>query len=272
MEVVFVKNKKVILLLVVGVLIGAIFIWRESRTEDGFSVHDLNWDDYEGMNERVSSLTLHIPPHFMDRFVETHLDLTGLFLLFSENQHLLRDRPGTAGLTLDSDFEVVLEFTNLLGNEIFLDEAVYDASFYMSFYVDSSLAQESLDLVGAAVRAYHEAQDPEVRITLAEVDWDALRGRYEEYLYGVTIDAPQGGPVNFPVAILNPSDVLYFLEENKHDVSQNRNDLYNYRASILFKRENEEMPRIVCIFFMTESMHEELVSLIDEETWEAARR
>lgn len=276
--------KKIIVgLVVVVVLMIAVFIWQSNNHEDdnyietedpvgdGFSVHGLNWEDVEGMNERVSDMTLNIPPYFMGRMVETHLDLAEVFRLFGENQHLLRDQPEVPGLTLESDFEVVLTFSNLTGNEIFLNGNGSESVFSISFYVDSSLAQTSLDLAGDAVYAYFREQNPEVVLTLAEVDWDALRDDYEAHLYGVTIDESQGRPAYLPLDILDPTDVLRFFEENRYNVSQDWDDTYNYMASINFRRESEDSPDIRCIFFMTESMHRELISLIDDEVWEKAK-
>ena len=269
--------------LIVDVVMVGVIIWQsrdqqasdqienENPVRDGISVHDLNWDDARGMNEHVSRMTLNLPPYFMDRRVETHLDLTDFFQWLSENQDLLRDQPEVPGYTLSSDFEVVLRFTNLTGDESFLNWNGSERTLDIIFYVDRSLGQMALDIVGEAAYAYFREQNPVERITLVEVDWNALHQNYETYIYGVTIDAPQAGPVFFPIDILDPTDVLRFFENNRYNVSQDRNDLYNYLGAINFRWESEDGPEIICGFFMTETMHQELVSLIADEIWEEAR-
>jgi len=203
--------------------------------------------------------------------VETHLDLTEIFRLFGENQDLLRDQPEVPGLTWGSDFEVVLRFTGLTGDESFLNGNESEWRLDINFYVDGSLAQASLDLAGDAVHNYAREQNPEERITLAEIDWEVLHENYEAYIYGVTIGKTRGIPVFFPTDILDPTDVLRFFEENRYNVSQERNELYDFIGAINFRRKSEDDPEITCGFFMTETMHQELVSLIADEIWEEAR-
>ena len=267
--------------------------------ETGLSVHDLDWSDYAGMNENISTMTFHIPPHFMNENIESHLDLTDIFHLFSENQQLLRDRPEIRSQTLDSDFEVVLEFTNLTGEEAFLNDKWAQETLNISFYVERSLAQTSLDLRGKAVRAYYNAQNPcafsEV-ISLDEINWSDLLEGYETYIEEISISRFYWRMHTEDFEFISGEDdlinLLHFFRDNNEglidgiiDIEAITAELFEtgdikapteYMVWIIFRlsdaEENEACARPHAAFHMSQALGEQLVEIIGEEAWEQARR
>jgi hypothetical protein len=283
-------KKIVVGLVVVGVLIVAVPIWQNNQgnnhTEgeelamDGFSIHDLDWEDVEGMNEHVSRMTLNVPPYFMDWMVGTHLDLTEVFRLFGENQHLLRDQPEVVGQTRESDYEVTLTFRNLTGNEMFLNGNGSKGTLGINFYVSRELAaQEVFDLITDAGDAYFREQNPEEVITLADIDWDALREDYEAGA-GVSVITIQGiveedrsfNIADFESRRDDVSAILEFLEENQDEFYSNGDLEYMYQGTIHFWQDNEDEPHRMAPFFMEEALNRRLMEAIGEEAWERARR
>ena len=182
-------NKKIIVgIVLVLIVLGLVFHGLSSHPR--ISVHDLDWNDVERMNEHVSSMVLHIPPHFMNWSVGTHFDLTYMFLLFSENQDLLRDQPEVPGRRLESDFQVVLEFENLTGNETFLNEKWVRDTLNMTFYVDEYLADRALSLSSEAESAYVRAQNPHLFpeiIPLSQINWLDIVDDYKAHIEEISI-------------------------------------------------------------------------------------
>jgi len=234
------------------------------------------------MNEHVSEMTLNVPPHFMNWDIGTHIDLTEMFRFFAESQSLLRDRPEISGQTTESDFEVVLEFTNLTGSEAFLNGQWLEETLEISFYAYRPLAQEVFDLSNEIALAYQRKNNPEafpeVHISLIEVNWEELKdGGYQEHVWGITLDAPMLGEDIFNTAFFGNSSaelgvILDFLSSHQADFSVERNDEYRYSGSINFIRNESTDPLILADFYMNEQQIRELLGIIGEEAWEQARR
>jgi len=212
--------------------------------------------------------------------VESCLDLTNLFRFFGENQDLLRDRAVIPGQELESDFEVVLEFTNLTGNEEFLNGQWLGETLEISFYVDHYLAQSSLDLSNEARRDYIRAINPsafnEENIYLTEIEWDFLMENYEAEIFSITLDGPPIDGIYFNRAFFESSEfdlshILEFLYENQHNISNTENDEYGRRGSIHFIRKSEDEPRINSRFYMNEQQMGELMDIIGEDEWERGK-
>ena len=205
----------------------------------------------------------------MNEYLDTAVDLTGLFHLFSENQELLRDNPVVRGDEWGADFEVVLEFTNLTGNEAFLNNQWLEDTLFMNFYIDVSLAQASLDLRSEAELTYHRVQNPEAFpeieiITLSDVNWEELNQNYEALITGVTIEGTSFNMVFFEIGHDDLPIILKFLEENQTDISSEKDGKNRFAGGIHFRRNEEQNSSVFVEFFMNESQHEELLDLIGE--------
>ena len=276
----FMKKKKIVLLVVVGVLIGAVFIWRDGTTEETFSVHDLNWDDYEGMNEQVMGAFYTDSPHVYDASVGGIGYHEVIFRFFRDNLDFVSDRQR------GNDLGYRVHFTNITGEESFLGNippSVWEENageFELNFYFDRSLSQEFWDVLIEASREYAMALNPdafnEVRITLAEVDWDALRDGYEEQILSIVLEGSmensdfhrgffRSGRDNLPV-------IFQFLEDYQEFFSDSIDEEYKYTGIIHFIQINEEDPLIDARFYMNEELSRRLMDVIGEEAWEAARR
>ena len=279
------------------IVLGVVFYGFSNRSR--ISVHDLDWGDYEEMNEHVSAMTFNIPPHFMDWVVETHLDLTDIFRLLSDNQHLLRDRAEVRGQTLDSDFEIVIEFTNLSGDEKFLNGRWSQDTLNINFYVDRSLAQESLDLTGEAEEVYQRAQNPDSFpeiIPLSEINWPDLMDDYESYIEEIFISRftwrLHTEDFDFKASEDDLTDILRFFEANSDsfvdgdiDIGAIMDELFEtgdigdieeYSVWIIFRLPdsefNDEQARPQAMFHMSEELGEQLAEIIGEEALSRAQR
>lgn len=273
-------RKRKMVFLVGGMLVTTLFLMYLMRDERSDSVHGLNWEYYEEMGAHVSEMTLNIPPGFMGQWMNTDHDLTVFFQSFYENLDMVRDFPLVPGQTLTSDFEVVVKFTGLTGDENFLGgRDISDGTLELSFYVDASLAQATLDLRNVATEAYNILRDPSweaVRITLAEVDWDALREDYSSHVSIIVIQGAsrEDGHFNMTDFMTGRDDlsvVLEFLEDNQDEFRSVEDSEYTYQGTIHFWVEDGE-PRQMSPFFMDEDLNRRLMSAIGEEAWEAARR
>ena len=277
------------------ILIMVLLLPRLRNHAGTLSVHDLDWDDYITMNHHVSSMVFHIPPHFMNDYIDTQLDLTGIFRLFSQNRELLTDQATNRGRTVESDFEVVLEFNQLSGEERFLNNLWYDETLKISFFVERSLAQISLDLRSEAVRNNSYLQNPgwrKERIPVREIDWLELINNYTIQVESVFITR-----LNWPTnqessEFISGEDDLgamfSFLYDNLghlidglfdadgwlshfHETGE-LESLTDYDIQIFFRQSSMDESRQSVRFHMSQELGEQLFEIIGEELWNLRRR
>jgi len=277
--------KKIIMgLAIVGVLVVAVFIWQRNVAGASFSVHDLNWDYYEEMNERGFEVFYSNPPHVYDASLLPIGHMQELLRFFRDNQDLIRDsRQG-------DDLDFTLRLRNITGNEEFLGnidweqivEEREDEILEIRFYFDRSLLTGFLEALNASNDDYVRAINPdafnEERITLSEVDWDALRDDYESEISAILIQGGAAEDSNFDFDMArfesgrdDLSVILEFLEVNQGDFHSVENSEYTYQGTIHFWTDDDE-PRLMSTFFMDEALNRRLMEAIGEEAWERALR
>jgi len=273
-------------MVVIGIALVAIIlglIWYSSADGDdlAFSVHDLNWDDIEGMNNHVAVAFYSNPPHVHNASLAPIGHMQELLNFFKSNQDLIRDS------AQDDDLEFKVRFTRVTGEEKFLGyvpPSVWQENsgeFELSFHFDSSLIESFLEALNASNDAYVRAENPdafnEEIITLAEVDWEVLREDYEGEIFAVIIQGIVGVGEYFNIADFNIAHdalpvILEFLEDNQNEF-RNAGDLaYTYQGTIHFWQNDDSEPRIMAPFFMDEALNRRLMEAIGDEAWEQARR
>lgn len=283
------------LAIVIGIGLTFLMLGWMFLTRPSISVHDLDWSDYEGMNDHVSEMTFNIPPHFMGEIIEVHFDLTDIFRLFSDNQDLLRDQPEVSGRTLESDFEVVIEFIKLTGNEEFLNSQWSHDTLRISFYVDRSLAQESLDLISVVESAYHRALNPSwfpETIPIEDINWQNFIEDYASHIEEIWVSRFywrfQSETFVFRSDENDLTSILGFFDSNNSsfvdgavDFESFLNDywetgsyeeLTEYTVLVIFHRQNDEEPYMRANFHMSQELGEQFIEAVGEEVWERAQR
>ena len=254
-------------------IIFVIILWNNNRRLE-FSVHDLNWEDIIGMNGRISDATFTNLPWVRDDQVHGVGHLNTLLNFFANNLENIGNTSRTGNISIK------LYLTEITGDEKFLGDvnpSVWernDGSFELTLYIDNSLERNFFDALNASAHerfAYENPNLVDMRSALIDIDWDDLLENYETLIYGLVMSKTGRGGTFIPIEIMNPKDVLEVLRVNKDKASLQRDDIHDFRFSILFKRQSEETPVITAIFFMPESVHEEILHLIDEDVWEKAR-
>ena len=256
-------------------VLGLGFLLWIQLNRSSISVHDLNWDDYEGMNERIIRMTYTDPPFVEDMYVESIGHLEVILRFFGENQDLIRDR------VEGDDLSLSLIFTDIQGTEVFLNGHEVEENFEMRVYFDRSIQHEFFDVLNEASRSYARAQNPqafnEKEIILSDIDWDFLKENYETEIFSVVLEGPMLGDdyfntADFEVVEFELASILDFLYEYQQEVSIIENNEYRHMGRIVFKRIDNEDPLTRSIFFMNEQQIRELMDIIGEEDWERARR
>ena len=277
------KKKIVVLILVLLVLV--VVGLRRDRGESveeviEFSVHDLNWEDIEGMNARASRAFYSNPPYVYDASLIPIGHLEGLLEFFRDNADLIRDEGER------DDFDFTLHFTSIVGEEVFLGNLPSElwertGDFELRFYFDRSLEMEFLDVLNAANRSYLRTQNPgafDEHITLLEVDWEELREDYGLYVSSLHLIRGEMDweifreKEDFWFGIFLPeyddlSVILTFLEENQTSLSGVETEEFIYSGSLHFERTSENEPREIVVFFMTEAQNQALMEAMGEEAW-----
>jgi len=277
-----VKKLIIVGMSIVGLLLVALFLLRR---EDGrIPFHDLNWSYYEEMNEHVSDVELNIPPFFMDRWVDPNWNLEKVFRFFSENENLIWEQPEVPGLTVDSDFEIILQFTNLTGDEGFLNGIeVEDGVLHTRFYVASELAQETLDLlVESEMYSVSGPRVEDKQVPVSEIDWEGLEDNYESLIRGIRIQLhnhPDHHHVDFFGDYDDLPPILNFLSANRHLLYETEDrdkeiDLFlsaDYFAIDFILGDPdvlwEDSDREFASFFIPADLYNQLIEAVGEDVW-----
>ena len=268
-------------------VVGAVFVVlvlnssNDGKGRSDLSVHDINWSDYETMNEYIESMVYNIYPFFMNEVVATRFDLTPIFQWLYENQDSLRDQP------LDGDFEIVLEFSNLTGYELFLNGKWSEEILNLSFYVDGSFANTALSLRSEAERAYVISHNPGLAqedVTLSDINWLELLEDYELYISRIMLtrrqrvrqrpDLQYGLDIaDFRSGEDSLAEILTFLSENQSLFSNVETEEHRYIGGINFIRSSQDYPNVTAIFYMNEELTRILSDdVIGEELWNLRQR
>jgi len=281
------KKMTIVLIVMVSFLIVGVLIWQGGSLDSpeeviseeegqGFSVHDLNWDYYEEMNDRIVEASFTNPPYVYDDTIFSIGRLGGVLSLFGENLDAIND------IQQGKRLSVKLRFEGITGEESFLGDvppSVWqenNGGFILKFYFYRSLELDFFDALNEAAMA--EFRSNEEEITLAEVDWDALRNDYESEIAAILIQGIAAEDSNFDFDMArfesgkdNLSIILEFLEVNQDDFHGIEDLEYTYQGTIHFWRDDDERS-LMLTFFMDEALNRRLMDAIGEEAWERALR
>ena len=237
------------------------------------SVYGLNWEDAEGMNERISFMEYNIYPFFMGRYVDTRFDLTNIFHFFGENIEMLSEQRQE-----ENDFQVVMEFSNLSGDEQFLNGVEVSERATIVFYANDSLVIEALGLRGDAEMAHVRAQNPSehpLRIPLDEIEWDRITDDYKASVESILIR----GPKNW-VSLRSQEDdfleIIEYLAENSQDFqTRSEGPGVGFGVSMFFFTpeggiEGERFSYLMARFYLNQEQVEELKDVFGRENWDFA--
>jgi len=279
------KKKKLIIIGFCIVLAALAVVLYKLSTNDhsrsDLSIHNIDWSDVSGMNEKIVAFYFSDPPFFEDEWVDAAEHLEDLLQFFGENIGYLRDRGRS------NDMEVVFEFENVTGDEEFLESNELEGTFTLHFYFDRSLSSEFFELLNASRHARLVEQNPSLAqedISLSDVNWSNLIDDYESYIYGVTLERRQRVrqrpdlQYGFDIADFNVgrddlTTILTFLEENIDMFSDIATEEYRYIGSIFYRRFDYSEPQITARFFMNEELTRILSDeVIGEEAWNRAQR
>ena len=285
------KKKKLIIIGCCIVLATLAVIFYKLSTNDNsrsdLSIHDIDWSDVSGMNERIVAFHFSDPPFFEDEWVDAAEHLEDLLQFFEENMDYLRDRGRR------NDMEVMFEFENVTGDEEFLKSNEVEGTFTLHFYFDRSLSSAFFELLNASRHARLIAQNPDAFIEneiilFSEVNWSELKSDYESLIYRITIvrssdqeihpdilSSLEGfvGPVeraSFESGMDNLIPIIDFLERNKLYFSAIEDEEYRFMVRISFRAIDSEQSRMLAVSYLNESLMRELSEVIGEEVWNRA--
>ena len=281
-EEVIVLKRMTTLLIVVAVLAVAGLIWYKGMQEEdlAFSVHDLNWNDVAGMNEKIFEAFYTDSPHVYDAQIASvgYLDIVLDF--FRDNLDYLSDT------LVEGDLAFKMHFTGITGEEKFLGDipsSVFQGNnneFIVYFNFPRALDTEFINALNDAGWEWAIAENPDAHneeiMTLSEVDWDLLLAEYDTSIFNITLEGSREEDY-YNIVDFNPEDsefllILEFLKQNQNDFSGTESEAYKYIGGINLNGFNDEEPLVTVIFFMNEQPVSQLVELIGEEAWERARR
>ena len=272
----------------VGVIIisFSLVVFSNNRSTE-LPFYKIDWSDHAHLNSQVSSMVFNIQPFFMNSVLNPKWDLTDAFMFFEQNIEFLGDERGFY------DFEVVLEFSNLTGNEPFLSGNSSNSNLSLSFYVDFSLANEALELLSYVERENTVEQGnnsimPVQVVPLTSLDWDRIFEDYESYVVLISLERMYAGMIREDlltdpdfVRILDVATfergkddinvILELLEQNKTLVSDNQTNEFPFAGSIRLSPEFSRNEIVSARFFMNEELARDISNYIGEDEWVMAR-
>ena len=258
-------------------IIFVIILWNNNRRLE-FSVHDLNWEDIIGMNERISDATFTNPPYNFDDPVRGVGHLNILLSFFNNNLDSISD------ISRRNNPSVRLYFRGITGHEPFLGEIpahVWEnnnGDFQLNFYFERDLNREFFDALNASGQERFEYENPHsvnIYTPLENIDWDKVLSGYETLVSAILIQGVYDESVRiFRFSTENPGtkNILYFLETNWHRFKNYETENYSLGGTIHLTETSDIGQRNLVSFFMDDTLSEELIIFIGYDVWEQALR
>ena len=180
-------NKLELLLVFVILIIGIVRVVQtiEFPPRRLFSVHDLNWDYFEEMNEFIVDATFSNPPYEFDEHIHGIEHLSVLLEFFKENINYLHDRQR------NQRFDFTMYFSGITGKEKFLGNvtpSVWESNngeFEFKFYFDREIRSGFFDNLNEASNRRAIAEDPSLEtrwILFDEIDWEKVSYDYKSMI------------------------------------------------------------------------------------------
>ena len=279
-------NKLELLLVVVLLIIGIVRVVDtiELTPRRLFSVHDLNWDYFEDMNEFIVHASFSNPPYVFDDYIHGIGHLGVLLEFFSENYSSLHDRQR------NQRYDFTMRFSGITGEEKFLGDipsSVWESNngeFEFKFYFDREIEDGFFEHLREANRRRTVADNPSLEtryIPLSEVDWGIILESFDETILSLRFegfertDYPISNFFSFIAGSVNEetvSVIIHFLVENKNVIKNIIEEDTRHSVVIFYRPISENKPRYMTIFHLTEELYLMIVEHVGEEIWEAARR
>ena len=279
-------NKLELLLVFVVLIIGIVRVVDtiELTPRRLFSVHDLNWDYFEEMNEFIVDATFSNPPYVFDSYVHGVGHLNVLLEFFKENTESLHDRQR------NQRFDFTMRFSGITGDEKFLQNvpsSVWESSggeFKFKFYIDRKIGNDFFTNFNEASwrRSVAEDSSLETRQTpFGEINWQDLISNYEERISGFIFEGFPREDVSGLREFFNihsgwvSSDtiliIIQFLHQNQKIINEISYDGNHHLGVMVYLRETPESPRYEVTFQLTEDLYLELIDEVGFEIWDQVR-
>ena len=269
------KKLFIICSLIILLIGGALWLLSHDENDELlFSVHDLDWDDIHQLNEYIFEAFYTDSPHIYNAQMAGLGYLYPVLEFLKENLNYVRDIP------VDNELSFKVHLSDITGNENFWGNVDYSKTrndgvlFELVFYFDRALDLEFFDALRQAGRLRAIAENPdsfnEIRITLAEVDWENVFGENKLYVQSLSLEIPSSNDRGFEIAIFNnESDKFYealrFIYVNQNYISYQENSVNRFIGVINFVRQNDNSPPLLTRFYVDEAFGERFIEKIGLE-------